>query len=31
MVVMQVSDNINGMKADLQRGQGGVPGALIRK
>ena len=28
MVVIQVSDNTNGIKADLKRGQGGVPGAL---
>ena len=28
MVVIQGSDNTNGTKADLKRGQGGVPGAL---
>ena len=28
MVVIQASDNTNAIKADLKRGQGGVPGAL---
>ena len=28
MVALQVSDNTNGIKADLQHGQDGVPGAL---
>ena len=28
MVVIQASVNTNGIKADLKRGPGGVPGAL---
>ena len=28
MGVIQGNDNTNGIKADLKRGQGGVPGAL---
>ena len=29
MGVIKVSDNTNGIKADLKRAQGGVPGALM--
>ena len=28
MGALQVSANTNGIKADLERGQGGIPGAL---
>ena len=31
MVMIQVSDNTNGTKADLKRGQGGVSGALTSR